>query len=72
MSTGADTGGVAVFGGGGLLTSDKGLSWNAQTGTLTVPRLQASEVLSKFENHIGGAAIFAPDHHRLYCMRSKL
>lgn len=44
VSSGNDAGGVAVFGGGGLLTSDKRMSWNTQTGTLTVPRLQASEV----------------------------
>lgn len=45
VSSGNEAGGVALFGGGGLLTSDKGLSWNSETGTLTVPRLQASEVL---------------------------
>ncbi|CAM9167242.1 unnamed protein product [Ectocarpus sp. 12 AP-2014] len=44
VSSANQAGGVALFGGGGLLTSDKGLSWDAQTRTLTVPRLQASEV----------------------------
>ncbi|CAN0082558.1 unnamed protein product, partial [Ectocarpus sp. 8 AP-2014] len=43
VSSANQAGGVALFGGGGLLTSDKGLSWDAQTRTLTVPRLQASE-----------------------------
>ncbi|CAM9302579.1 unnamed protein product [Ectocarpus fasciculatus] len=46
VSSANQAGGVAVFGGGGLLTSDKGLSWDAQTRTLTVPRLQASEASS--------------------------
>eukprot|EP00903_Cladosiphon_okamuranus_P017553 g16167.t1 len=44
VSSGSDAGGVAVFGGGGVLMSDKRMSWNTRTGTLTVPRLQASEV----------------------------
>lgn len=54
VSSGNEAGGVALFGGGGLLTSDKGLSWNAQTGTLTVPRLQASEVKSR----LGGNTVY--------------
>lgn len=57
MSSGNDAGGVAVFGGGGLLTSDKRMSWNTQTGTLTVPRLQALEVKTPQRRVVPGCVV---------------
>lgn len=33
-----------LFGGGGLLTADKGLTFDFSSGTLTVSRLRVSEV----------------------------
>lgn len=35
---------LAIFGAGGLVTSDKGLTWDPTSDTLSVPRLRASEV----------------------------
>ena len=56
VSSGNDAGGVAVFGGGGLLTCDKRMSWNTETGTLTVSRLQVSEV-STSQRRAGSACL---------------
>lgn len=43
VSRGNDGGKVAVYGGGGLLTSDRSFTWDSSSGTLSVPRLRAAE-----------------------------
>ena len=47
-STGNKAGGVALFGGGGLLTADGALTFDSASGTLAVTRLRASEVPRTF------------------------
>ena len=49
-STGNKAGGVALFGGGGLLTADGALTFDSASGTLAVTRLRASEVPRTFPN----------------------
>lgn len=45
VSSGNPGGRVAFFASGGLLTSDKALGWDSMSGTLSVPRLRATEVI---------------------------
>lgn len=61
MSSGNKAGGLALYGGGGLLTSDAGLSWDSQSGTLTVPRLQATEVSGHSPRTYGEKRLAAAD-----------
>lgn len=44
VCSGNEAGGVVLFGGGGLLTADKGLTFDSSSGTLAVRRLRAFEV----------------------------
>jgi hypothetical protein len=42
LAGGAPSGHVAVYGSGGLLTAAQGLTWDAATGVVTVPKLKVS------------------------------
>jgi hypothetical protein len=45
LAAGAPSGHVAVYGSGGLLTAAQGLTWDAATGVVTVPKLKVRCVI---------------------------